>query len=166
MKFISLGPNDSAEYDNIIKTMPAFVKIYSPTCPHCVNMQEAWDALKNKEAIQKYNIAIIEIHAEACDNIKSLSGKINLGLPTIRAVHKDGLKWVEYNSGNRTTENMANFIKKQFSNTATTNTRRKTKKQSRKQSRKTYKKQTRKQTKKQTRKHKTQIRKCIRKCSK
>ena len=110
MKFVRVGPNDSEKYDELIQTMPAFVKIYSPNCGHCVNMKEAWDALEDSNDIKNYDIAIIEVHEGATNNISSPSGKINEGLPTIRAVQLNGKKWKEY-EGDRSIKDMVKFIK-------------------------------------------------------
>ena len=113
MKFIRIGPSDSEKYDELIETMPAFVKIHSPNCGHCVNMKEAWDALENSDDIKNYDIAIIEVHEGATNTIKSPSGKIDQGLPTIRAVKLNGKKWKEY-EGDRSVKDMVNFIKDNF----------------------------------------------------
>jgi hypothetical protein len=113
MKFVRLGPNDSEKYDELIEKMPAFVKIYSPNCGHCVNMKEAWDALEDSDDIKNYDIAIIEVHEGATNNINSPSGKIDQGLPTIRAVKLDGKKWKEY-EGDRSVKDMVKFIKDNF----------------------------------------------------
>jgi len=113
MKFVRIGPSDSEKYDELIETMPAFVKIHSPNCGHCVNMKEAWDALENSDDIKNYDIAIIEVHEGATNTIKSPSGKIDQGLPTIRAVKLHGKKWKEY-EGDRSVKDMVNFIKDNF----------------------------------------------------
>lgn len=118
MKFVRIGPNDSEKYDKLIETMSAFVKIHSPNCGHCVNMKEAWDALENSDDIKNYDIAIIEVHEGATNNINSPSGKIDQGLPTIRAVKLNGKKWKEY-EGDRSVEDMVKFIKDNFNDKKT-----------------------------------------------
>ena len=118
MKFVRLGPNDSEKYDELIETMPVFVKIYSPNCGHCVNMKEAWDALEDSDDIKNYDIAIIEVHEGATNNINSPSGKIDQGLPTIRAVKLHGKKWNEY-EGDRSVKDMVKFIKDNFTDKKT-----------------------------------------------
>lgn len=118
MKFVRVGPNDSEKYDKLIETMPAFVKIHSPNCGHCVNMKEAWDALENSDDIKNYDIAIVEVHEGASNNINSPSGKIVQGLPTIRAVKLNGKKWKEY-EGDRSVEDMVKFIKDNFNDKKT-----------------------------------------------
>ena len=112
MKFIKIdnNNNNASDYDKMIKAGPAFIKIYSPNCGHCVRMQEAWDKLENNEDLKKEDINIIEILVDTTDNIESASGKADLGLPTIRYVNKDGKSWNEY-EGNRETEDMVKFIK-------------------------------------------------------
>jgi hypothetical protein len=118
MKFVRIGSNDSEKYDELIETMPAFVKIHSPNCGHCVNMKEAWDALEDSGDIKNYDIAIIEVHEGATNNITSPSGKIDQGLPTIRAVKLNGKKWKEY-EGDRSVEDMVKFIKDNFNDKKT-----------------------------------------------
>ena len=113
MKFVRIGPNDSTKYDELVETMPAFIKIYSPNCGHCENMKEAWNALEDSEDIKNYDIAIIEVHEGATNNINSPSGKITEGVPAIRAVQINGKKWKEY-QGDRSVKDMVEFIKTNF----------------------------------------------------
>ena len=113
MKFIRIGENDAKKYDALIKEMPALIKIYSPSCHYCQEMQKDWDALEKDKSLKDYAIAIVEILVDASDEIKSPSGKVTNGIPTIRAVKKNGDKWVDYN-GERSTSEMAKFIKQQF----------------------------------------------------
>ena len=112
MKFIKIynNNNNDLDYDKMIKSGPAFIKIYSPNCGHCVRMQEAWDKLENNEDLKKEDINVIEILVDTTNNIESASGKADLGLPTIRYVNKNGKTWKEY-EGNRETEDMVKFIK-------------------------------------------------------
>ena len=112
MKFIKIDNNNNNDlnYDEMIKSGPAFIKIYSPNCGHCVRMQEAWDKLENNEDLKKEDINVIEILVDTTSNIESASGKADLGLPTIRYVNKNGKTWKEY-EGNRETEDMVKFIK-------------------------------------------------------
>ena len=115
MKFVRIGENDAKKYDELIEQMPAFVKIYSPSCGYCQQMQKDWDALEKVKELKEYDIAIVEILVDATENIKSPSGKLkpSEGIPTIRAVKKNGDKWDDY-TANRTTEEMVDFIKKTF----------------------------------------------------
>ena len=112
MKFIKIdnNTNNELDYDEMIKSGPAFIKIYSPNCGHCVRMQEAWNRLENNEDLKKEDINVIEILVDTTSNIESVSGKADLGLPTIRYVDKNGKTWKEY-EGNRETEDMVKFIK-------------------------------------------------------
>jgi len=118
MKFISITPenNNAAEFKAVISTMPAFVKLYSPGCGHCVAMQKAWDALKNNADLTDYNMAVIEVHADELDKINSPAMAVNQGFPTIRKVLKNGNLGKDYN-GNRSTADMIKFIKENFSET-------------------------------------------------
>jgi hypothetical protein len=115
MKFISITPenNNTAEFMKVISQMPAFVKLYSPGCGHCVAMQDAWDALKDNPALKDYDMAVIEVHADELDNIKSPAMSVNQGFPTIRKVLKNGNLGKDY-EGDRSTADMIKFIKDNF----------------------------------------------------
>lgn len=118
MKFISITPenNNSAEFMKVISQMPAFVKLYSPGCGHCVAMQDAWDALKGNAALKDYDMAVIEVHADELDHIKNPAMSVNQGFPTIRKVLKNGNLGKDY-EGDRSTADMITFIKDNFSET-------------------------------------------------
>ena len=118
MKFISITPenNNAGEFIAITNKMPSFVKLYSPTCGHCIAMQNSWNSLKNNPALKGYNMAIIEVHADEIKNIKSPAMKVNGGFPTIRKVLKNGKLGKDYN-GDRSTADMIKFIKEEFKET-------------------------------------------------
>ena len=115
MKFISIRPenNNASQFIDITQQMPSFVKLYSPNCGHCVAMQESWDKLKHSNALNKYDMAIIEVHADELSKINSPAVSVNGGLPTIRKVFKNGTLGNDYN-GDRTTDDMVNFITREF----------------------------------------------------
>jgi hypothetical protein len=154
MKFVRVGPTDSEKYDKLIEIMPAFVKIYSPNCGHCVNMKEAWDALEDSDDIKNYDIAIIEVHEGATNNITSPSGKIDQGLPTIRAVKLNGKKWKEY-EGDRSVKDMVKFIKDNFNDKKTMSGGKGTKRKNRRKSKGTKSKGTKSKGIKRKSKRKT-----------
>ena len=116
MKFISITPENknTGEFMEVISQMPAFVKLYSPGCGHCVAMQDAWDALKGNAALKDYDMAIIEVHADELDKINSPAVSVNQGFPTIRKVLKNGNLGKDY-EGDRSTADMIKFIKDNFS---------------------------------------------------
>jgi len=120
MKFISIKPenNNASEFISITNAMPSFVKLYSPTCGHCVAMQKSWDGLKNNSALKNYNMAVIEVHANELGKINSPAMSVNGGFPTIRKVLKSGKLGKDYD-GNRTTKDMVKFIKDEFKETLT-----------------------------------------------
>ena len=122
MKFISITPenNNTGEFMEVISQMPAFVKLYSPGCGHCVAMQDAWDALKGNAALKDYDMAIIEVHADELDKINSPAVSVNQGFPTIRKVLKNGNLGKDY-EGDRSTADMIKFIKDNFSETHSKN---------------------------------------------
>jgi hypothetical protein len=120
MKFISITPenNNASDFFDITNTIPSFVKLYSPSCGHCIAMQEDWDNLKNNPELKNYNMAVIEVHADELDNINSPAVSVNGGFPTIRKVLKSGKLGKDYN-GDRSTKDMIKFIKDEFKETLT-----------------------------------------------
>ena len=111
MKFISITPENVTDYEKTVQTqhIPSLVKFYSSTCGHCTDMQPAWNALKNNDAINNMNIAVIEVRNDTLDSLKHETTKGVKGFPTIRVVINGTLK-KEYD-GDRSTDDMVNFIK-------------------------------------------------------
>ena len=120
MKFLSITPenNNASQFIAITNSMPSFVKLYSPTCGHCVAMQKDWNNLKNNPALKNYNMAVIEVHANELDKINSPAMSVNGGFPTIRKVLKNGKLGKDYN-GDRSTKDMVKFIQDEFKETLT-----------------------------------------------
>ena len=115
MKILSVeSEKDINEFENIIKEMPALVKIYSPGCGHCVEMAPAWENLKKNAELKELNFALVAINANKVSDITLPGVKSFQGVPTIREIKKGtGEAGKEY-EGNRSTEDMATFIKKTF----------------------------------------------------
>ena len=115
MKILSVeSEKDINEFENIIKEMPALVKIYSPGCGHCVEMAPAWENLKKNPELKELNFALVAINANTVSDITLPGVKSFQGVPTIREIKKGtGEAGKEY-EGNRSTEDMATFIKKTF----------------------------------------------------
>ena len=118
MKFLSITPenNNASQFIAVTNAMPSFVKLYSPTCGHCVAMQKAWNNLKNNPELKNYNMAVIEVHANELDKINSPAMSVNGGFPTIRKVLKNGKLGKDYN-GDRSTKDMVKFIQDEFKET-------------------------------------------------
>ena len=115
MKILSIeSGKDINEFENIIQEMPALVKIYSPGCGHCVEMAPAWENLKKNAELKELNFALVAINANTVSDITLPGVKSFQGVPTIREIKKGtGEAGKEY-EGNRSTEDMASFIKKTF----------------------------------------------------
>lgn len=114
MKVISIESNNTDDFENVIQEMPAFVKIFSPNCGHCISMAPAWDALKDDDSIKNIDFALVAINSSAVDEMKCPGVKSFNGVPTMREIKKGtGEAGKEY-SGSRTKEAMADFIKKTF----------------------------------------------------
>jgi thiol-disulfide isomerase/thioredoxin len=114
MKIVTIESSNVNEFDKIIKEMPAFVKIFSPTCGHCIAMAPAWEKLKNNADLKNLNFALVALNSNTISDIKSPGVKNFNGVPTIREIKQgSGEAGKEY-SGSRATEDMANFIKSTF----------------------------------------------------
>lgn len=124
MKIITItSREDAKDFENIIKKMPAFVKIFSPSCGHCVAMAPAWEKLKEDNNLKNLDFALIEINSSVASNMKSSGVKHFEGVPTIREIKQgNGAAGKEY-KGNRSAEDMANFIKKTFKPSSLNNVR-------------------------------------------
>jgi hypothetical protein len=120
MKFLSITPenNNASQFIPLTNAMPSFVKLYSPNCGHCVAMQKSWNNLKHNPELKKYNMAVIEVHANELDKINSPAMSVNGGFPTIRKVLKNGKLGKDYN-GDRSTKDMVKFIQDEFKETLT-----------------------------------------------
>lgn len=116
MKFISITPENVSDYVTIVEKqrMPAFIKLYSPDCGHCIAMQSDWNQLKNNDELKKLNIAIIEVRNDALGKITHPTTANVSGFPTMRLVVNGKIK-KEYDGG-RMTNDMVNFIKENFGN--------------------------------------------------
>ena len=44
----SIGPENTLFFDSEIEKSPSFVKFYSSSCSHCINMKPAWDDMTNE----------------------------------------------------------------------------------------------------------------------
>jgi hypothetical protein len=111
---MDIDGNNVHEFENIIKQMPAFVKIFSPSCGHCIAMAEEWKNLNKNEKVQGYNVAIVSINADAIDKMNSPGLKSFSGVPTIREIKQGtGEAGKEY-AGKRLTGDMADFITSVF----------------------------------------------------
>ena len=111
VEIISIEPEQGKGFDELIneKGNVSFVKFHQPTCPHCINMKEAWEDLgKLLQDKCKDDISLIEVNGDALSESKSDVSKEIKGFPTIMIL-EDGKKKVEY-SGDRTTEDMLKFI--------------------------------------------------------
>lgn len=111
VEIISIEPEQGKEFDELIneKGNVSFVKFHQPKCPHCINMKEAWEDLgKLLQDKCKDDISLIEVNGHALSESKSDISKEIRGFPTIMIL-ESGKKKTEY-SGDRTTEDMLNFM--------------------------------------------------------
>jgi len=114
IKELDISPTGKSgvEFDEIIKNSPAFVKIHSHTCPHCIEMEPAWKDLVQQVKVEfEGNIVLTSIDARALKDIKSEALQNISGFPTIMEVKKGGLPGHVY-EGDRSREAMLQFLHK------------------------------------------------------
>lgn len=112
MNTFSIGPGDGALFDQYVSNKPAFVKFYHPGCYHCNEMAPAWKELERKvngASVNASDILIIEVHADAVNDIKSDCARHIRGYPTIMEVKEGGIAGKEHH-GSRDSETLLNFL--------------------------------------------------------
>lgn len=168
MKFIRLHSNSNVDdLHRILKTEPCFVKFFAPWCGYCKMMKNDWDALEHVTP-KNINVTILEVENTMVEHLPLHIRQHVSGYPTIMKIDKGGHEQTMF-SGNRTTAEMLQFIKNNFSRVHNLPTKKKTKhakkktkhaKKKTKHAKKTHAKKTKhaKKTRarkiKQTRKHK------------
>ena len=111
VEIISIEPEQGKEFDELIneKGNVSFVKFHQPECHHCKKMKKSWEDLgKLLQDKCKKDISLIEVNGDALSESKSDVSKEIRGFPTIMIL-ESGKKKAEY-SGDRTTEDMLNFM--------------------------------------------------------
>ena len=114
MHFINLD-SENSHYDNELHKRPSFVKVYSPSCGHCQQLEPNWNKMINHlrdKCKNKYDVNVMDIHHGHLNKVPEIQKYIS-GYPTILALNKDGVMENEY-SGNRTPEDLTNWFKSKF----------------------------------------------------
>ncbi len=114
IKELDISPSGKSgiEFDQIIKKTPAFVKIHSHTCPHCIEMEPAWeDLIKQVKVEFNGEIALVSVDARTLKDIKSEALQNISGFPTLMEVKKGGVPGQVY-TGDRSSEAMLDFLRK------------------------------------------------------
>ena len=114
IKELEISPigKSGIEFDQIIKKKPAFVKIHSHTCPHCIEMEPAWkDLIKQVKVEFDGEIVLASVDARTLKDIKSKALQNISGFPTLMEVKKGGIPGQVY-TGDRSSEAMLDFLRK------------------------------------------------------
>jgi len=107
--------NDEKLEDVMSMCDKSVIKFYMNGCPHCVNMQSAWEDLCNSGEIQNYcdetgcTIGMIEVESNSITDAQSKKYGIQ-GFPHIILVDKNG-NVKEVFGKERTSENLVSFAK-------------------------------------------------------
>jgi thiol-disulfide isomerase/thioredoxin len=114
MKFIRLHSNSNVDdLHRILKTEPCFVKFFAPWCGYCKMMKNDWDALEHVTP-KNINVTILDVENTMVEHLPPQIREHVRGYPTIMKIDKGGNEQNIF-SGNRTTGDMLNFIKQNFS---------------------------------------------------
>ena len=112
MQIIELNnPNfDKDKIQELLYKKVSLIGVFSKMCIHCQNMKKEWKNLKSKLKESKYNGLLLEIDSEQVNYIDNLSLSNSIkGFPSIM-LFKNGKLKKDY-KGNRTTNDMFNFLK-------------------------------------------------------
>jgi len=101
------------------------VKFFAPWCGHCKMMKDDWDALEHVTP-KNINVTILEVENTLVEHLPPHIRQHVIGYPTIMKIDKGGNEQTMF-SGNRTTGDMLNFIKHNFSRVHKLHTKKKTK---------------------------------------
>ena len=115
MRFLEIGPNDGKSFNKHLNNMNSVVRLKSPHCHHCRNMDNEWNKLKYKDELKKMtDLNVMDLDVDALRDISTpscMNGLKNRGVPFIFILNKRGNIEQEYN-GNRKAEDMVSFILK------------------------------------------------------
>jgi len=108
VKVISIGPTEGKIFNTKVNNLPLFVKVYHPSCGHCIQLKPEWEKLV--KILKKQNIgnfAIVDIHSDALKDINFEGLKNIQGFPTIRVIKNK--KLIKEYKSNNTTIDILNF---------------------------------------------------------
>lgn len=106
-----IDPRKYPSCEKKTRHLTGIVLMFHPQCGHCVQMRPQWEMMKKRVPS---NVKIIEIDGSEMSGSPTLSrspvGQETEGFPTIMRLNNG--KVVEKFSGERTEENLVNFVKK------------------------------------------------------
>ena len=154
MRFVRLHGNSNVnDLHRILRTEPCFVKFFAPWCGYCKLMKNDWDALEHSTP-KNINVTILEVENSLNEHLPPHIRQHVRGYPTIMKIDKGGHEQTMF-SGNRTTGDMLNFIKHNFSHVHKLDAKKKTrhaKKNAKSRTKKNAKSRTKKNAKSRTKK--------------
>ena len=163
MEVIQIGPDDVKKFTVEIEKNPsAFVRVHSPGCGYCQQMQPEWE--KFMELLKSYNgnVGAFDIHSDALPKITTPALQSINGYPSILAINDIASEKTIPFEGPRKADEMLDFCINTFNLEKKTDAltggkkrkHKRTKKMSKKSNKKANKK-TNKKTKKKTLKRKS-----------
>ena len=108
MPIIVINHGDESKFDDIVNKQDMLLRYHSPSCGHCLAMEDEWKSLGNDLALEEQKIAIVDIDVGIAYTINHPSAKtaISQGVPAIYFIKKNQV--FEY-SGERKAVKIAEF---------------------------------------------------------
>jgi len=108
MPIIVINRGDESKFDDIVNKQDMLLRYHSPSCGHCLAMEDEWKSLGDDLALEKQKIAIVDIDVGIAYTINHPSAKtaISQGVPAIYFIKKNQV--FEY-SGERKAVKIAEF---------------------------------------------------------
>ena len=104
-----IEPSNSNEFDEQVKGMNGTILYHHPQCIHCVMLRPKWNQMIEQLKKKNVNCRILEINADALNNVHHPLGKVD-GFPRIINVSNGVEKDVFDDT--REVSNMLNFVLK------------------------------------------------------
>lgn len=111
VKTFNINTDNANNFDNLIKlpsNNPAFVKIFSPMCVHCQNMEGNWKKFNN--ILKKNytgNCSIFNVDTDSLANIQNPHLKSITGIPSLILLNNNDNPKIY--KGNRSTNDFLKF---------------------------------------------------------
>jgi hypothetical protein len=104
-----MNSEDVEEMNSILDTQDVLLRYYSPTCHHCIAMEESWNGLNQHPSLSGTDIYIVDANIDTSTLVRHKSGQDvqGKGVPTIYYISGD---YMTQYDGDRSTEDMVQFV--------------------------------------------------------
>jgi len=107
--FVRMNSENVEEMNRILDTQDVLLRYYSPTCGHCIAMEESWNGLNQHPSLSGTDIYVVDANIDTSTLVRHKSGQDvqGKGVPTIYYISGD---YMTQYDGDRSTEDMVQFI--------------------------------------------------------